>query len=166
LDLRRRGHDHHAITQGFTTGFIKKWNVCEEKFGRCAVLIRFNAPLPANPGMENFFERAFFSRVLEDYRADCLPIQVAIAGKNAKAENVEQLLFDLIKIDKLASDLVGIEKFGFGKNLPETLTKGAFAGGNSAGDSDCWHAVLIASVNAAPTTEKKSGPCLARAALN
>jgi uncharacterized protein (TIGR02246 family) len=108
------------------------------------VLVRFCAPLPANPGMENLFERAFFSRVLEDYRAKRLPIQVAITGKDAKAENVEQLLFDLIKIDKLPGDLIGIEKFGGGKNLAKTLAKGALARGDSPGDSDCWHNFLIA----------------------
>ena len=124
------------------------------------MLIRFNAPLPANPGMENFFERAFFSRVLEDYRAKGGPIQVAIAGKDAKAENVEQLLFDLIKIDKLASYLVGIKKFRVGKNLAETLAESALAGGDSACDSDRWHAVLITSVGAPPTTEKEKRPVL------
>ena len=55
LDIGRTGDHHHAVAQGFTTGFIKKWNVCEEKFRRCAVPVRFNAPLPANPGMENLF---------------------------------------------------------------------------------------------------------------
>ena len=103
------------------------------------MLIRFYAPLPANPGMENLFERAFFSRVLEDYRAKRLPIQVAIAGKDAKAKNIEQFLFDLIKIDKLPGDLVGIEKFGLGKDLAETPAESALARGNSACDSDCWH---------------------------
>ena len=76
LDIGRAGHDHHAVAQGFTTGFIKKWNVCKEKFGRFAVPVRFNAPLPANPRMENLFERLPFGDVLEDYGADCLAIQV------------------------------------------------------------------------------------------
>jgi hypothetical protein len=117
--------------------------------------------------MENFFERAFLSRVLEDYRAKRGPIQVAIAGKNAKAKNIEQLLFDLIKIDKLACNLVGIEKFGVGKDFPETLTESALARRNSARDSDCWHAVLITSVGAPPTTEKEKRPVRwARTALN
>src|SRR5439155_18439160 len=120
------------IAQGFTTGLIKKSNVCEEKFGRCAVPVRFNAPLPANPGMENLFERAFLSRVLEDYGADCLPIQVAAAGKDTEAELGEQLLFNILQIDKLTSNLIGVEKFRAGKNLAQTLTKRALACGNSA----------------------------------
>ena len=103
------------------------------------MLIRFNAPLPANPGMENLFERAFLSRVLEDYRAKRLPIQVAITGKDAKAKNIEQFLFDLIKIDKLPGDLIGVEKFGGGKNFLKALAKRAFAGGNSARNSNRWH---------------------------
>ncbi len=131
------------------------------------MLIRFNAPLPANPRMENLFERLFFGGVLEDYGADCFSIQVAIAGKNAEPELSEQLLLDLLKIDKLPCDLVGIEKFGCGKDLAETPAKGALAGGNAARDSDCWHAVLITSVGAPPTTEKEKRPVLwARTALN
>src|SRR5438874_4048855 len=123
LDVgRTRDHDH-SVAQGFTTGFIKKWNVCEEKFGSFAVSIRFNAPLPANPRMENLFERAFFGLVLENYRAECLPIQVAIGQENSGSELSAERFFNLLKIDKLASDRIGIEKFSVGKNLAETLTK-------------------------------------------
>jgi len=68
--------------------------------------------LPANPGMENLFERAFFSRVLEDYRAECVPIQVAVAGKDTEAELGEELLFNILQIDKLTSNLIGVEKLG------------------------------------------------------
>jgi hypothetical protein len=133
------------------------------------VLIRFNAPLPANPGMENLFERAFLSRVLEDYRAKGGPIQVAIAGKDAKAENIEQLLFDLIKIDKLTGDLVGVEKFGVGKNFLKTLAESALAGGNSARDSDCWHvwSGCFSRVDYEPIFAKKeSGPCFGHEPLS
>jgi len=139
LDIGRTGHDHHSVAQGFTTGFIKKWNVCEEKFGRCAVPVRFNAPLPANPGMENLFERLLFGGVLEDYRAKRGPIQVAITGKDAKAEKIEQLLFDLVKINKLPGDGIGVEKFGGGKNFLKTLAERAFAGRNAARYSDSGH---------------------------
>jgi hypothetical protein len=81
------------------------------------------------------FERASLGRVLEDYRAKRGPIQVAITGKDAKAEKIEQLLFDLLKIDKLASDLIGVEKCRRGKNLPQALAESAFTCGDSARDS-------------------------------
>lgn len=158
LDIGRTGHDHNPVAQGFATGFIKKWNVCEEKFGRCAVPVRFNAPLPANPGMENLFERAFLSRVLEDYRADCLSIQVAASQKNAEPELGQELLFHFVKIDKFPGDLVSVEKLGGGKYLAEALAESALARGNSACNSYCWHAVLITSVGAPPTTEKEKRP--------
>jgi hypothetical protein len=95
--------------------------------------------LPANPGMENLFERLPFGGVLKDYRAECLPIQVAVAGKNAEAEFSEQLLFNFLKIDKLPSDVIGVEKPGGGKNLAEALAKRAFTCGNSARDPNRWH---------------------------
>src|SRR5207249_4588616 len=125
LDIGRTSHDHHPIAQGFSTGFIKKWNVCEEKFGRCAMPVRFNAPLPANPGMENLFERLLFSGVLEDYRAESRPIQVAIAGKDAKAEFSQELLFNFLKVDKLARDRIGVEKLGSGQDLAQTIAASA-----------------------------------------
>src|SRR5207253_9619627 len=143
LNLRRTGDHHHAVAQGFTTGFIKKWNVCKEKFGRCAVPVRFNTPLPANPGMENQFERLLFGGVLKDYRAECVPIQVAVAGKDAESELGEQFLFNIIKIDKLASNLIGVEKLSCGKNLAQTLTKRALACGNSARNPYRGHLFFI-----------------------
>src|SRR5437870_9894549 len=100
---------------------------------------RFSAPLPANPRMENLFERAFLGGVLKDYRAKHVPIQVPVAGKDFQAELPEQLLFDLFKIDKLMRGLVGVEKFGVGENLAKTLAESALARRNSAGDSDRWH---------------------------
>jgi len=108
------------------------------------VLIGFNAPLPANPGMENLFERLLFGGVLEDYRAKCGPIQVAIAGKDAKAEKLEQLLFDLLKIDKLTCDPIGVEKFAGGKNFFKTLAESALAGRNAARNTDCRHQLSAA----------------------
>ena len=112
LDVRRTRHHDHAVAQGFTSGFIEKWNVCEEKFGSFAVLIRFNAPLLTNLRMENSFERAPFRGVLENYGAESGPIQVAVRRKNAVPKLGEQLLFNVFKIDKLVSGPVGIEKFG------------------------------------------------------
>ena len=102
---------------------------------------RLSAPLPANPRMENVFERAFLGCVLEDYRPEIGPIQVAVAGKDGEAELFQELSFDLLKIDKLMRGFVGIEKFGVGKNFLKTLAKSALAGGNSACDSNRWHAV-------------------------
>ena len=101
--------------------------------------VRFNAPLPANPGMENLFERALLSRVLENYRAKCLAIQVAIGRKDRGAEEFAQLLFDLLKLGNLAGRGIRIEEFGIGQNLAKTLAESAFACGNSAGNSNCWH---------------------------
>jgi len=139
LDVRRTRDHGDAVAQGFTSGFIEKWNVCEEKFGSFAVLIRFNAPLPANPRMENLFERAPFRGVLKNYGAKSRPIQVAVRRKNAVPKLGEQLLFNFLKIDKLMSGPVGIEKFGPGHKLAEAIAERAFACGNSAGDSDCGH---------------------------
>ena len=39
---------------------------------------RFRAPLATNPRMENLFERASFSRVIKDYMAKLLSIQLLI----------------------------------------------------------------------------------------
>ena len=103
------------------------------------MLIRFNSPLLSNPRMENFFERAFLGRVLENYGAKRLAIQVATAGKNARAKSFSELALNFLKIDNLPGSDIGIEKLGFGQELPETLGKSALACGNSAGDPDCWH---------------------------
>jgi len=89
LDIGRTGDHHHAVAQGFTTGFIKKWNVCERKIREMLAVAcpPSNAPLPANPGMENQFERLLFGGVPERFIApECLPIQVAVAGKDAESE--------------------------------------------------------------------------------
>ena len=101
--------------------------------------VRFNAPLPANPGMENLFERLLFGGVLEDYRADCLPIQVAVAGKDAESEFSQELLFNFLKVDKLARDRIGVEKLGSGKDLAQTIAESALARRNASGDSNCGH---------------------------
>ncbi|HET9800371.1 MAG TPA: hypothetical protein VFP82_01685 [Chthoniobacterales bacterium] len=145
LDFGRTGHHDNSVAQGFTTGFIKEWNVCKEKFGRSAVLVRFITPLPANPRMENFFERASLGRVLENYGAKCLAIQVAGGGKNARAKSFAELALNFLKIDNLPGTDIGIEKLRFGQEVPETLGKSAFACRNSAGDPDCWHGFALSS---------------------
>jgi hypothetical protein len=89
--------------------------------------------------MENLFERVLFGGVLEDYRAKCGPIQVAIAGKDTKAEKIEQLLFDLVKIDQFPGDLIGVEKLGSGKDLAQTIAESALARGNPPGDPNRRH---------------------------
>ena len=97
--------------------------------------VRFNAPLPANPGMENQFERLLFGGVLKDYRAECLPIQVAVAGKDSESEFGQELPFNFLNIDQLSGDGVGVEKCRRGKNLPQALAESAFTCGDSARDS-------------------------------
>ena len=97
--------------------------------------VRFNAPLPANPGMDNLFERLPFDGVLKDYRADCVPIQVAVTGKDAEPEFGQELLFNFLKIDQVTRDGIGVEKFGSGKDLAQALAESAFTCGDSARDS-------------------------------
>jgi hypothetical protein len=84
--------------------------------------------------MENLFERLLFGGVLEDYRADCLPVQVAVAGKDAEPEFGQELLFNFLKVDQLTRDGIGVEKLGSGKDLAQTIAESAFTCGNSARD--------------------------------
>ena len=105
--------------------------------------------------MENLFERLPFGGVLENYAPKRLAIQVAVERKNAEPELLEQLPFNLLKIDKFSGDGIGVEKLGVGKNFLKTLAKSAFACRNAARDSDCRHAALIASVRASPTIENE-----------
>src|ERR1700694_444878 len=103
---------------------------------------RLSAPLPANPGMENFFERAFLGCVLEDYRPEVGPVQVAVAGKDREPEFLQELAFDLFKIDKFMRGVVGIEKFRVRENLAQAIAERRLARGYSAGDSDCRHIIV------------------------
>lgn len=41
--------------------------------------------------------------------------------------------------------LIGVEKFGVGKQFPQALAESAFAGGNSPRYPDSWH--ISASIN-------------------
>src|SRR5438067_6758000 len=50
-------------------------------------------------------------------------------------------------------------------NFAETIAKSAFACRNSARNSDCRHAALIALLDAWPTTEKGKRPALSRGPL-
>ena len=106
------------------------------------MLIRFNAPLPANPGMENLFERDSFSGVLKDYGAKRGPIQVPFTGEDAKPKLAEQLLFNLVKLDQFVRGFIGVKKSCGRKNLAQAIAKSRLARGNSAGDPDDRHLVM------------------------
>jgi len=96
--------------------------------------------LPANPRMENLFERAPFSRVLKHYMAKFFPIQLLISRKNRTAKFVSNFFFNLrIKIDKLVRGMISVEKFGTGNDFAQARAKCALASGNSAGDPDDSH---------------------------
>jgi hypothetical protein len=92
--------------------------------------------------MENLFERLLFGGVLKDYRPECLPIQVAVAGKDAEPEFGQELLFNFLKIDQLTGDSIRVEKCRNGKNLAETLAESAFTCGNSPCDPNRGHFLL------------------------
>jgi hypothetical protein len=55
--------------------------LCEEKSEGLAMLSRVSTPLPANPRMENLFERAPFSGVLEEHGANPFTFQAPFARK-------------------------------------------------------------------------------------
>src|SRR5438045_1386075 len=78
LQAGRAGHDHDAIAQGFTAGFIEKWNVSKEKIGGVSAALGFEAPLTTDARMQDLLQRAFLFRVGEDYRANLRPLQVAV----------------------------------------------------------------------------------------
>ena len=100
---------------------------------------RQSAPLPANPRMENLFERALLSGVLEDYGAKRLPIQVARAGKNLLAKFPDQLRFHFRKIDNFSRRHIGIEEFRSRHQLAQTIAKRTLTRGHSTRDSNGWH---------------------------
>ena len=101
---------------------------------------RFRAPLPANPRMENLFEGASFRSVLEDYGAQPLTFQAAGARKNLPPELSNDFFSNArVKLDQFVRDLIGVEKFGSGKELTQTIANSRFACGDSAGDPDDRH---------------------------
>src|SRR3984893_10905828 len=139
LHLGRAGDDHDAVTEGFTTGFIQKWNVSEEKIGRITMGLRFSAPLAANARMENLFERLLFGRAFEHYGPKGPAIQ-ASTGKNSGAKLApELLLYLLVQIDEVTRRLIGIKKFRIRQELAQAIAKGCLAGGNPARNSNGRH---------------------------
>src|SRR2546426_11136120 len=107
LDFGRTGHHNHSIAQRFTAGFIKKWNISEEKIRRVAMRFRFRAPLAANPRMKNLFEGALFCRVAEYYGAKFVSIQVPGVRENFPAKFATNFFFySRVKIDKLVRNLI------------------------------------------------------------
>src|ERR1700730_10886982 len=143
LCLARTRHHHHIVAQGFTTGFIKKGNICEEKFGCVAMLFSFRAPLPSNPRMENLLERALFGRVLEDYRPKSLPIQVSAREISFRTELAHELLPDLRVNHKFPRRLVGIKKLGGRANFFQTFAERRLAGRDSASDPNSWRSAVV-----------------------
>jgi hypothetical protein len=75
----RTSHHDDPVAQRFTAGFIKEWNISNEKIGRIAMPFRLSPPLATNPRVENLLKRAFPGRVAEYYRSEFLSIQVAVA---------------------------------------------------------------------------------------
>jgi hypothetical protein len=91
------------------------------------VLVRFNSPLLTNPRMENLFERAPFGCVLENYGAKSGAIQVAVGRKNAEGELVENVAFNIVKIDKVMRGLIGIEELSAGHELAQAINERTLA---------------------------------------
>ena len=101
---------------------------------------RFRAPLAANPGMKNLFERASFTRAAKHYGTKCLSIQVPSVRKNPRPKFAANFFFNVrIKIDEPVCFLIGVEEFGGWNDLAKRLAKAGLACGNSAGDPDDSH---------------------------
>ena len=106
------------------------------------MLFRFRAPLPANPGMENLFERASFRCALEDYRAKLFTFQPAVTRKDLRPELSNYFFSHIwIKLDQFVRGLIGVKKFRGRQNLGQAIAKNRFARRNSAGDPDDSHSV-------------------------
>ena len=104
------------------------------------MLFRFRAPLPANTRMENLFERAFFSGVLEDYGAKPFAFQAAVTRKDLRPELSNEFFSNVrVKFDQFVRGLIGVKKFGGRQNLAQAIAKSRFACGDSAGDPDDSH---------------------------
>src|SRR5260370_41876040 len=101
---------------------------------------RFRATLETNQRMENVFELVSFSRVIKDYMAKLLSIQLLIDRKNCTPKFASNLSFNLqVKLYKLIRGLIGVEKLGGRKDFAETFAKAGLACGNSASDPDRRH---------------------------
>jgi len=104
------------------------------------MLFRFRAPLPANAGMENLFERASFRSVLEDYCAKLFTFQAAVARKNRPPELSNDFFSNVwVELDQLVRGLISVKKFRDRQDLAQAIAKSRFARGNSAGDADRRH---------------------------
>ena len=102
------------------------------------MLFGLGAPLAPDARMKDFFERAFFRGVAKYYRAKGGAVQVATSRKNFVAKLLMDCFAHFGKIDKFMRGVVCVEKFGSGQHFAQTPTEGALAGGDSAGDSNCW----------------------------
>jgi len=101
---------------------------------------RFRAPLPANPGMENLFERVSFRSVLEDYGAKPFAFQATVARKDLRPELSNEFFSNVrVKLDQFVRGSIGVKKFGGRQNLAQAIAKSRFACGDSAGDPDDSH---------------------------
>ena len=137
--LRARDHDD-AVAQGFTTGFIQKRNVSKEKFRGLAPAFGLDRPLTPDARMQNLLERLLLFRVGEYYGAKEGAVQVPLRRINLRAEGGADLRAHLrVAVRQFTGRLVGIEKLRRGQESAQLRAEGAFAGGDSAGDSDGRH---------------------------
>ena len=117
-------------------GFIKEWDIGQEKFAGLAAFFRFSGPLTADARMEDLLERALLFCVGEDYRPKCGAIQIPIDRKKLPAKCLPQEVAHLrVLIDELSRGAVGVEELRV-QEAAEMITKSGFAGGNTAGDPD------------------------------
>jgi hypothetical protein len=100
---------------------------------------RLRHPLATNPRVKNLFERAPLGRVAEHYRPKFRSIQVPCRRKDFTAKLTQDFLFHFWKFGERTRCQIGIEEFRRRQNLTQTVTKGAFACGNSARDPDRRH---------------------------
>ena len=105
---------------------------------------RLRHPLATNPRVKNLFERASFGRVAKHYRPNFRSIQVPGQGKDFVAKLSEDFLFHFWKFDERMRREIGVEEFRRWQNFAQTVTKRAFACGNSARDSDRRHGTVTA----------------------
>src|SRR5947207_6940525 len=86
LESGRARHDHDSIAQGFTAGFIEKWNISKKKLRGVGMAFGFEPPLAADARMQDLLQRAFLLRVGEHYGTDRLPIQAPVLRINRRAK--------------------------------------------------------------------------------
>lgn len=136
LDGLRAGNDDHAVAQEFTIGFIKEWDIGQEKFAGLSAFFRCSGPLTADARMQDSLERALLFSVGENYRPKCGPIQIPARRKNLPAKFLLQEVTHLgIAINEQPGGAVGVEKLR-AERLSKAIAKSGFAGGNTSGDPD------------------------------